>query len=537
MTIELHDATNGDGLFDVQGKAFHALGTLLTSIGTTVPTEIADILTAFYLRADADTLAVADSMEGLPGAVTTWQATALATQIRTNMEQLLTELVAIDAGAATKSITETLAYLIDQMETAGAYVSANTISLTLTAAEGNQGDLVIAYTERRGDGQVQQHVLPETMTLEATTTAGKVLFEGEAAQSDRLSHTWPGGSGAAVSIAPATSLVANGGFESVTNNVPDNWIVQVGTPGTTVKVTAIEEQTVAIADATAGTYHLSWTNAASVTRSTAPLAYNAAGTAVQAALRAIPGLEAVEVTSTGTSPNFTHTVKMLGVAGDPAQLTSVNHLTGGTITHATTVAGTAGAYRGRALQLASNGTELSAIYQTLTGLSSDRVYFAALRLRRSGTAAAGEIRVEVVDGIGGSVTQDSAGNANALVIDATAIPTDSHQAKWFAFRIPPTVAMPCYLRIRIATAIDSGCSVYLDEVAIAPGTSLYKGGPYAAVFAGVKAPATSDTWTLAVANDRSAVLQDWYNRVFGLADRELLLPVSGTTSIPDSVVS
>lgn len=114
---------------------------------------------------------------------------------------------------------------------------------------------------------------------------------------------------------------------------------------TTIATHVTEVQTIAISGTpTGGTYTLTFDG-----KTTAGIAYNADAAAVQAALRAVAGLELVEVeTLSGTTPNFTHQITLTGVGGSnaassPPQLTSsVAGLTGGTpaIAHATTTPGT-----------------------------------------------------------------------------------------------------------------------------------------------------------------------------------------------------
>lgn len=124
---------------------------------------------------------------------------------------------------------------------------------------------------------------------------------------------------------------------------------------TTVNTTVAESQTVAISGTpTAGSYILTYDG-----KSTAAIAFNAAASVVQAALRLIPGLELVTVTSTGTIPNFTHTVVLTGVGAglglsSPAQMTNTDNTTGGThaIANATTVAGTTDVWNVAAATLA-----------------------------------------------------------------------------------------------------------------------------------------------------------------------------------------
>lgn len=100
----------------------------------------------------------------------------------------------------------------------------------------------------------------------------------------------------------------------------------------------IETQTVAISGTPgSGDYRL----ISSDFGTTAAIAYNATAADVQAALRLLPDLSEVTVTSSGTTPNFTHTIAFHGVrtVANPAQLTSSNSFNQGSIGHATTQTG------------------------------------------------------------------------------------------------------------------------------------------------------------------------------------------------------
>jgi hypothetical protein len=44
----------------------------------------------------------------------------------------------------------------------------------------------------------------------------------------------------------------------------------------------------------------------------------------------------------------------------------------------------------------------------------------------------------------------------------------------------------------------------------------------------------NDVWTLAIANNRTAKIQAWWDRVFEMAAKNLLLPIAGTNLIPPS---
>jgi hypothetical protein len=86
-------------------------------------------------------------------------------------------------------------------------------------------------------------------------------------------------------------------------------------------------QTVAISGTpTGGHYHLIHNG-----NTTGDIAFDASAATVETALRLLPTLAAVTVTATGVSPNFTHTVLFVGVAGIIPSLTAdATALTGGT---------------------------------------------------------------------------------------------------------------------------------------------------------------------------------------------------------------
>ena len=446
--------------------------------------------------------------------------------------------------------------------TGGDHVTAPTASITAAAGGSttgntalktssfgtNTGDVAIAATLRRGDGQVQQNAIPETITLAASSAAAApaIAVSSPLAVRDRMSAAWPGGSGLGGSFrtaSPTANLLTNGSFETdTTANQPDNWLLAVAQPGTTLEISGQCQQTVAIGGTpTAGSYLLYWTDAFGNNRPTAPLPYNASQAQVQSALQAIAGLEQVQVATTGTSPNYTHTVTFYGVGGAVAALTYTSLLTGGTptITINTTVAADANSYNGQALKLVGDGSEHTTLYQPLGRLSANTTYFLGMRARvKSGdTVSAGALAVEIVNSIGGSAINDAAGNANTLTINLTTLSSSAWTFFAVDFRIPPSVIQPVYLRLKLTTAITSGKTVYLDELAIVQAATTYPGGPLVAAFAGRLPAAIGDAWTITVSNDFAGKFQNDFNRFFGMADLGLLLPVTGSTLIADSLIA
>lgn len=538
--IEFYDAVNRDGLFDLQGKAFFVIDTLNTARLTTIPSEVQDFLDQVALLASDD--AFNDAVAGVAGGQTSWQSSgaSLASALVSSCEKILHGFVENDAAQPTRSLLNSLEYLIANMLTNAWYVIPNVVSASLATGGSNLGDPAIVYSVKRGDGRNQELLLAEVMALEATG-ANSIRFLAPQAVGDRYSQAWPGGSGTNVTLTPvsaAASLLSNGDFQDVTyTNSPDNWIVVVGTIGANVLMTVPEVQQVVVTGTPSAGYYVGrWVNPAGIDRVTPAIAYNAAGATLQAALRTIPGLEQVTVATSGTSPNFTHVITFVGVAGNINQISILNFTTGGTFTPSTNTGGNDGAYIGRAMYFDSDGATLTAVYHAVT-LQPETVYFFHARVKRVGAAAAGEIKIELVDEIAGTVLNDAAGTANVLTIDATTISTSAHDSVFAAFRIKKDVTQPCYLRIRFSVAPTTTANIFFDECALALGKELYPGGPFAQAFSGKTPAVDGDSWTLTLANNLAGKVQTHYQRAFDLAGKRLLLPsVTTTDVVPNSVV-
>jgi hypothetical protein len=554
MTVDFYDGSNNDGLFNLLGKAFYAQQVINTALNTTIPTEVEDVIESFnLLTVDVDLTQHIDNLatsmvanrQGLSG---------LMSEVQSYCRGLLIEVVYQDVPLDSKAIKPALVELIAQMETNSESVDASTVGITVTAGGSNTSDAAIVTSTKRGDGLVQENSLAETITATAITTSrtATIQFKGESARS-KLDPTWPGGSGARLSVvavdANSSSLLSNGGMETedTVDNQPDNWVVSVGVVGTTVKMTNVEVQTVAISGTpTGGHYLLHWVNADSKSQTTGPIAYNATSSTVQAALRSLEGLENVTVSSSGTTPNFTHTITFTGQGGNVSQLTSTDNMTGGTpaIAHATTTAGTAQVFYGsKALEFDATGSEQTTIQQRVTGLAPETAYAVHLWAIADVVPAAGVITIDLVDGIGGSVIADAAGTNNSITFNAADLTTSWQSLTDLVsgecvFRTPTVVPGLVYLRIRQSTAVSAGTSVFIDQVAFTSMSRLYPGGPYVAAFTGSTEIKAADTWSVAVTNDRAGGLQEWFNRNFDTANLGLLLPSDsgGSETIPDAVI-
>jgi hypothetical protein len=149
----------------------------------------------------------------------------------------LTEMVYADNSNIPKATQAALAELNRQMRVASTSLLQNTItqgSVSYGAANVGNGKIIL-------HGTPSQMSRSETLTFECVsdtttgTASGREIFlvRGGQAISDITSYLWPGGSGANVQIASSDYIsgqntLTNGGFDSFTGGVPDNWTVTTG---------------------------------------------------------------------------------------------------------------------------------------------------------------------------------------------------------------------------------------------------------------------------------------------------------------------
>jgi len=543
--------TGAAGLFTILGKAFFVIDTTNTQRGL-LTTEVQDVITQHENL--ADTVENQAVIAGLESSHTSYrQQQGLVNYMEAYCSRLIVELVNADNEQEKKDLRTAVNELITQMIGAGSEtapdddVDASVVGATVAATAGNIGDLAIAVSPTRADGRNLENSFAEDIVVEISSTATQsVRFRGEVAESDRYSADWPKGSGSSRTVAagePSGGLLLNGGMDDEDDraNTPDDWILDVGVIGTTVKMTDYEAQTVIISlTPTSGYYTLTYTDVNSKAQTTVPIIYNAAGSAVQTALRNLKGLENVTVVQTGTTPNFTNTITFtkMDPPGNIGLLTSSNNFDVGSIAHAETIAATAHVYRDKALEIDSDGAELTAIKQAVA-VAAETAYVFCGRFKVDAFPAAGVVTVDLTDGAG-TVINDDQGTANSFTINPLSggdLSTSAFTAITGFFRTP--TSMPTgviYLRIRITTAISATASLFVDEVDLRAATQLYKAGPFVGVFRGQTVPISTDTWTVTVTNDRAGLFQEHWFRAFGLDD--LLLPSdnAGGETIVDTLI-
>jgi hypothetical protein len=475
--------------------------------------------------------------------------------VGTPIRNLIIETVHADVPMVTKNIDAALTELIDQMLENGQSVDKSTVAVSVDYGESlsssigtgdNYGNGQLILCTKRGDGRVNEFILAETIRAEITSVSSNGSANWVISSEPYITPmdpTWPGGSGIVKNItsnvAAGNNLVTNGDFEdedSYATGLPESWILVVGTLVTKIGLTDIEEQTVTINGTPAsGSYTLSFTDRAGRVHTTVPLTYNASSSAVQSALNSLPYLSSVTVSSTGTSPNLTHTVVMENVPG-PAQLTYTSRLNAGTITIATTVPGSSFVVRGaRCLEIIGDGSTKQEI-QTAVTTSSRTCYGFNVWMATDVPPAAGELTIDLVDGDSGATIDDDQGVANELVIDLTTLSTSPSAHNTF-FHTPLTLPPRVYLRFRLTTALSSGSSIFLDEVIMTAGTELYAGGPYILGVSGPADFAVEDFATITISSDRAGEIHEWLNRLLGLSSKRVLLPTASPSTQPDSLIS
>lgn len=553
-------------LFTQLGHAFKCGNDIETAGATTVPTSRDAFITGIAALSATDEINVTAGMNTGLDSYKSAGGSAIQSLVQAPAQALLKVTVHNDKPLLSETVVNLITELADQMLDNSETLDANEPSVATSYGEGvgsssgtsgdNTGNGILVFSTKRGDGLVNEFILPETIdaTISSLGTSGLATWalSGETYVSE-TAVTWPGGSGLSLSLTSHTAASSSnllttttGTFEtadSTATSLPYGWVASVGTAGTQFNLTDVEVQSVVInGTPTGGYYVLKFTDLDGRTYTTVPLAYNASGSTVQTALTALPGLGSITVSSTGTSPNYSHTITMTGVT-NPAPLTYVSVMTGGTptVTITTPTPGSNFVVRGaRSLYFvgdAATSATLTCI-QAPVSVSASTQYAVNIWSAVDVVPAAGTLVIDLVDGIGGTVVNDDQGTANTLTIDLTA-ETTSFVSHSVVFRTPAVLPSTTYLRLRLTTALSTGTNLYMDELCMVSMTELYSGGLYAAAFSGPKDYVVGDAATVTITNDMRGALHTWCNRVFALRTNRQLLPstAAGTETQADTLIA
>jgi hypothetical protein len=202
------------------------------------------------------------------------------------------------------------------------------------------------------------------------------------------------------------------------------------------------------------------------------------------------------------------------------------------------------AYRdSSALQITGNGSELTSLTQafnaaagqgTSATLSPLTVYALNAFVKVSAVPAAGVLEISLIDGTG-TIINDAQGNQNKVTLTLSGAST-SYAALNAFFRTPAVIPSTYKLRVRLSTALDSGKSVFVDDLVLAPATQLYAGGPFVAVFSGNSKLILNDSFTVTVTNDYTSQWALMLDRLYSLRSLGLAVPSAGTPTVADSLI-
>jgi hypothetical protein len=188
-----------------------------------------------------------------------------------------------------------------------------------------------------------------------------------------------------------------------------------------------------------------------------------------------------------------------------------------------------------AVQLTGAGSGAE-IRQQVTGLQSNTNYVIGIRMKRPGTITGGVITIGLCDETG-TIVQDAAGNNLSTTLALTGSAGD-YALTYAVLPVPKSYATPVHVFVRVTTTMVGGESVLLDNFEFRPMTELYPDGPTVAAIPGSIGWAVGDTYTFSVAN--SAGVDTFVrnlDRIFNISDLDIPVPVSGTPTVLDSLIS
>lgn len=561
MTLDWDTATTG--VFTLLGRIFKVQDVLETAVDTTVPNEVRNLIEQLSdlqtTTANAD-IEIEHALSGLAAATEAWQNSAMSLSLLLSQlaQRFLIESVHDDNPQPDKSLKTALIELERQMVADSQTLDA-VVTITDAVTEvSSSGDGIVVSDTKWPDGKTLQLQYAEHLELEVTSDASEgreqFFIKGELpAAGGILSHDWPRGSGYSGTInavTPADSLLLNSGFDTNDDDAeaPDDWIVSVGVIGTDVLMSNFEIQTLVTAGTpTSGNYWLTYTDpVTNDVQTTGAIAYNASAGTIQTALRKLAGLEALTVGgTTGTAPNLTHTVTFKGVAGNVALLTETNTFDVGTLTPTAGTDGSAETYSGLTMQFVGDGATLIEVVQAVA-LEPLTHYAWHFRGRQTATAATvGDLRVRLVDSIGGTTINDDEGTPNATTIAVDTGGTWSPTVFAISgqvtgvFRTPTEIPPVVYFELKTTTALTATRGIYLDHLCLVKMKTTYDGGPPLAVFSGRDRFVKEDRFRISPVNARDGTMLTRMERNFALAanlGKQLPTNNAGAETILDSLI-
>jgi hypothetical protein len=191
---------------------------------------------------------------------------------------------------------------------------------------------------------------------------------------------------------------------------------------------------------------------------------------------------------------------------------------------------------GSAFSFIGNGSTLAKIRQQLnsdTGtfntIQSDRLYVLAIAARTTGTASAGVVRFSLQDA-SGTVVTGATQNISYSV-------GTSFAWQYVFFRAPLALPSTIYAVLEQTTALNSGCTMILDELVLAEVRQFAAGSQGIVILSGSTDWVVNDHLRLKSTNDLAGEFNTEFDRFYDMFAHGLMLPANATATIADALIS
>ena len=542
-------AINFTTFFTKFGHAVYSAKNLLQNTGPDQDTVIQSFVNDF----DSESLDVKNTIDGLIPRFRQSQSQArqsVSNVIVSPMRAFLVQEVKEDLGK-TVNFNEAMTELLDQLDASGNTVESSTTSSSVTAGGGNTGNGQLFISTKFYDGTDSQLLIDEDLLLTCTVVDqdGNRTFTGKGDEAyAKLDGNYPGGTGRSYSITPyrldnsnVDNFISTSNFstaDTYATTQPANWLAYDA--DATGSLTNYVTQDIEITNSPTGGYYniVLYEKGGTKPLVSENITFSASGDSVQSSLRKLPGYSQVTVTSTGTTPNFTHTITFVGTEYAYAAVVR-EFLTGGSGAPYSVVSAlvTDGEFRtaGRSLKIDGDGSEQTDYYQKVA-LEKDSVYFAHALIKETTSITSGTLHLSLVDSPGGTVLQDRQGNNNTGSVTLSSLSAGWNHFGVF-FRTSNDLPESVYLRLNCATAIDASGTLCVDTVRLLPAAQFYNGGPYYCLFEGDTNFELNDTFTIGVNNNYSGEIQQWFDRIYDVRNFRRQLPHSGSPTYADTLIT
>jgi hypothetical protein len=161
-----------------------------------------------------------------------------------------------------------------------------------------------------------------------------------------------------------------------------------------------------------------------------------------------------------------------------------------------------------------------------------------LWMKVSPAPAAGVLQVALVDGTN-TIINDNQGVPNSFTVTLSSLGS-TYVPKNGTFRLPTNMPSAVRLQLKLTTPLSALSTLLMDRCALTQPVPFYFGGPSLAIFSSVVNTILNDNWSIGVTNNRTTTLRcwnAWFDRLFNMRQAGLMLPVTGSNLINDSLIT